>query len=413
MTQNSFATDNYSQWSKDSLIRRIRELEGINTTPDDNSNAKTESTRIQAPKKQKKFDFSKYSTRHIALRFSYLGWNYQGLAIQSDETDLPTVEYEIIKGLNKIKLVDSLVPQDFNFSRCGRTDRGVSAMNQVISLRVRSNLTAEELNDPTNDIKELDYVRSLNQVLPPDIRFHSVCLRPPPDFDARFSCKFRHYKYIFNGEGLNVSKMREAASYYLGENDFRNFCKIDASKQITNYKRTILKADILELKEKEGFYVFDLKGTAFLWHQVRCMVAVLFAAGQGLEEPTIVKRLLDIHEFPSRPVYHMAHDIPLVLYDCGFDENEVQWVSGPATRNMNHHRELDGLCSDYQIKSLMSGMMKDIVESNSPVKFDKVVMKIGDGMGKTVNKYIPFEKRNRLETAEETNSKWLTKKRKI
>ena len=30
-----------------------------------------------------------------------------------------------------------------------------------------------------------------------------------------------------------------------------------------------------------------IKGTAFLWHQVRCMVAVLFLIGQGLESPSV------------------------------------------------------------------------------------------------------------------------------
>ena len=30
-----------------------------------------------------------------------------------------------------------------------------------------------------------------------------------------------------------------------------------------------------------------VEGTAFLWHQVRCMAAVLFMVGSGLESPTV------------------------------------------------------------------------------------------------------------------------------
>lgn len=30
-----------------------------------------------------------------------------------------------------------------------------------------------------------------------------------------------------------------------------------------------------------------LKGSAFLWHQVRCMVAILFMVGQGIESPDV------------------------------------------------------------------------------------------------------------------------------
>ena len=33
--------------------------------------------------------------------------------------------------------------------------------------------------------------------------------------------------------------------------------------------------------------VVTVKGMAFLWHQIRCMVAILFLIGQNLEEPEV------------------------------------------------------------------------------------------------------------------------------
>lgn len=62
---------------------------------------------------------------------------------------------------------------------------------------------------------------------------------------------------------------------------------------------------------------FNVRGTAFLWHQVRCMMAVLFLVGKGLEDPEIVARMLDLHATPRKPQYPMAPDEPLVLYTCG------------------------------------------------------------------------------------------------
>lgn len=144
----------YANWSKEQLIRRITELENANKPHsekfqhiEDNKKRKIsqeEVTRSKAKKAPKKFDFSKHNTRFIALRFAYLGWNYNGLAVQKEFTPLPTVEGTILEAMNKCKLVPSMVLQDYKFSRCGRTDKGVSAMNQVISLEVRSNLTDEE-----------------------------------------------------------------------------------------------------------------------------------------------------------------------------------------------------------------------------------------------------------------------------
>jgi hypothetical protein len=61
-----------------------------------------------------------------------------------------------------------------------------------------------------------------------------------------------------------------------------------------------------------------VRGWAFLYHQVRCMMAVLFMVGRGLEEPGIVPRLLDVTpgaRFERKPTYNMAPELPLVLMD--------------------------------------------------------------------------------------------------
>ena len=61
-------------------------------------------------------------------------------------------------------------------------------------------------------------------------------------------------------------------------------------------------------------------GKAFLWHQIRCMMAILFAVGDGLEGPEIVPRLLDVERTPRKPQYEMASELPLVLFDCSFED---------------------------------------------------------------------------------------------
>ena len=133
-----------------------------------------------------------------------------------------------------------------NYSRCGRTDKGVSALSQVrpcvcvcvcvcvgkaaipqfflvqvVSVCVRSNLLqgkgvvvpegcrAQERSgvclQPCHAVSvvlagdkttELPYMRILNQVLPQDIRV--LCWAPvSADFSARYSCLQRTYKYFF------------------------------------------------------------------------------------------------------------------------------------------------------------------------------------------------------------------------
>ena len=120
------------------------------------------------------------------------------------------------------------------YSRCGRTDKGVSALRQLVALRVRGAAPGAE---------PLDLVALLNRQLPPDIRVLSW--RPAPEgFSARFrraaphrptathraltapsprSARWRQYKYFFwDDGGLDIEAMRDAASRLVVRIDSRN-----------------------------------------------------------------------------------------------------------------------------------------------------------------------------------------------
>lgn len=88
-----------------------------------------------------------------------------------------------------------------NYQRCGRTDKGVSAFGQVISLEVRSNLKTDEIDIKVED--ELPYCKMLNGVLPKDIRALAWC-PVEEEFSARFNCTKRTYKYFFPKDNLSV-----------------------------------------------------------------------------------------------------------------------------------------------------------------------------------------------------------------
>jgi tRNA pseudouridine38/39 synthase len=63
-------------------------------------------------------------------------------------------------------------------------------------------------------------------------------------FDARFCCLYRSYKYYFAGHNLDIPSMKIAARKFIGEHDFRHFCKLDSSKLISNFVRMVIYADI-------------------------------------------------------------------------------------------------------------------------------------------------------------------------
>lgn len=160
-------------------------------------------------------DFSKYNRVKIALKFSYLGKNYKGLVTQKNTED--TVEHHLFTALRRTCLIPSEEGSigKSQFSRCGRTDKGVSAMGNVCSLYVR-------------ECKDKNYCQMLNHCLPADIRVISYA-EVPEHFDARFSCVYREYKYFFCQGNMNIDRIKSACQKLIGLHDFRNFCKKDDS----------------------------------------------------------------------------------------------------------------------------------------------------------------------------------------
>lgn len=43
---------------------------------------------------------------------------------------------------------------------------------------------------------------------------------------------------------------------------------------------------------------FELVGSSYLWHQVRCIMAILMLVGEEKEKPDIVTTLLDVEKTP-------------------------------------------------------------------------------------------------------------------
>lgn len=304
-------------------------------------------------KSRRDFDFNKYKLRHIAIKLLYLGWNYCGFAAQEDTQQ--TIEAQLFDALMKTRLIRSR--QTSNYHRCGRTDKGVSAFSQVISIDVRTNLkngkgvvtpedyVFKECKDEENDIQseEINYTLILNNVLPENIRV--ICWAAVEvGFSARFDCKSRTYKYLFPKSDLDIEKMKIGLNYLLGEHDFRNLCKMDVNNGVVNYKRNILSVDLRQystennsihfsndskkqLNESYSMCCLTISGTAFLWHQIRCIVAILFLIGQHKEEPQIVIDLLNVNKNPNKPQYCMSADFPLILFDCSFSESDVKdWI---------------------------------------------------------------------------------------
>lgn len=326
---------------------------------------------------KRQFSFNKYKQRHIALKILYFGWDYDGIADQDDNKN--TVEFHLFEALMKTCLIENKTSCSYN--RCGRTDKGVSSYGQVVNLNVKSNLINEKdskniglftpkgytgLSCGEDDMKqrvEFNYVLMLNRVLPENV---IVIAWTPVDknFSSRFSCQRRSYSYMFPLGNLCLKSMKTALDLLVGEHDFRNFCSYDLKNGVFNHERTIVSVAINPIISKSdgehliinpySFYEVEIVGQAFLYHQIRCIMTVIFLVGSGKESPSVVENLLDINMCSSKPHYNYASSMPLCLTSCDFRQADLPlgWIFNQQAL-CNIVRQLKRLWLQYKTKALM------------------------------------------------------------
>jgi tRNA pseudouridine38/39 synthase len=328
-------------------------------------------------KKEKKINYE--NTKYIAFKFMYIGKNYDGLVLQSSTKN--TIEEILFNSFKRCKFLDPSKNNDelislSNYSRCGRTDKGVNSSGNVFAL----NLRYED---------KYDYVKALNSILPNDIFILSSII-VDDSFDPRFSCLYREYKYYFLKKNMNIKLMQKAANFLCGFHNFKNFCKVDKSDENweeKNYERRIFEIRIERVKEENIVYPFDIKqniikneyyqsyvciikGTAFLWHQVRCIMKILFLIGEELEDINLINEMLNIksnYEFK----YGLADDSNLILSDCVFEFINFNNNNDINNNNCELYIKLEKLYTQNLMQCIINTHFFNIMFNNNFQLFTK------------------------------------------
>ncbi|XP_074596539.1 tRNA pseudouridine(38/39) synthase-like [Brevipalpus obovatus] len=355
--------------SKQELIERVNKLHACVDTLTATLKSRESSPldkNARRSREKRAIDFKSWKQRRIALKFLYLGWDYQGLQVQRDTSE--TIEDYLISALEKLKLIRDR--KEANLTKCGRTDKGVSAFSQMVALNVRTPFEdgigvfePKDYEKGDHHTYPMDYCVMLNRVLPPTIR----CLAWSPvrtDFTARFDCKSRTYRYFIPADKLDITSMRTASHYLVGTHDFANLCKLNKTKPEASLVRTVFSVSLYPLlketnqNDSQQIFVFEICASGFLWHQIRCIATILFFVGQGKECPNIMEKLLNTKDF-GKPQYTLASEIPLVLYDCHYNSEEFQWNydEKSLTKSIN---ALQSIGTKYHVKSQM---IKSFIDS--------------------------------------------------
>ena len=220
--------------------------------------------------------------RRIKLVVSYDGTAYCGWQLQPNGV---TIEEVLNQALS------SLLKEDIQVIGASRTDSGVHAMGNVAVFDTESRIPGDKI------------CFALNQRLPDDVRIQAS-EEVPLTFHPRKANCVKTYEYkILNRKidmplqrlysyfcyfNLDLEKMQKAASYLIGEHDFKSFCTVRTQAEET--VRTIYSLDITKVND---LITIRISGSGFLYNMVRAMVGTCVYAADGKFSPDDVPAILE------------------------------------------------------------------------------------------------------------------------
>lgn len=219
--------------------------------------------------------------RNIKLIVQYDGTDYAGFQVQPD---VPTIQ-----GALEVALAH-ILKHDLRIRAAGRTDAGVHAIGQVVSVRTDAAIPAQALAD------------ALDNALPAAIAVPAG-VEAPPEFHPQYDAVAKLYsyrilnrrepspfigRYAWHVRGpLDVDAMSTAAEALTGRHDFSAFEA--AGGAAADKVRTLERLDC----ERHGDMIeIRARADGFLYMMVRNIVGTLVEVGLGRLAPRAVGDIL-------------------------------------------------------------------------------------------------------------------------
>lgn len=250
---------------------------------------------------------------NLRLDIAYDGQPFHGFARQND---VRTVQGELEAALSK------LFNRPTQVVCAGRTDAGVHALGQVVSVA-----------DSPDDVDTIKVRDALNGMLGGAIVCHSVT-QAADDFHARFSARSRTYVYaileaevpdpflgrtsLYHPEPLDLGAMNEAAGHLAGPHDFSSFGRVPEGQSA---ERVLYE---LSCRKSGNLIRIKARGNAFIQQMVRSLTGTLVYVGEGRRSPDEMPAILAARDRSMAGPVAPPHGLCLVSveYDSG-------WSRGP------------------------------------------------------------------------------------
>jgi tRNA pseudouridine38-40 synthase len=222
------------------------------------------------------------------------------------------------------RAIERVAGVDVALVGAGRTDAGVHAWGQVVS----GDLPTE------SDLAHLAH--RVNRMCGPKVVVRSAEWATDPDFSARFSARWRHYRYTVVNQPvavpfladtawhvpqpLDLWAMQLACDPLIGEHDFSSFCrrpKVADGETPPSLTRRVVQAT---WTRADGEFVpvlrFEIRANAFCHQMVRSIVGTLVDVGAGALRAGDVRSIMLARDRAAAGAVAPPHG--LCLWEVGY-----------------------------------------------------------------------------------------------
>lgn len=219
----------------------------------------------------------------VALKIAYDGRGFHGHQRQPVDR---TVEGECLVALRSARIISD--PRSAFFRSASRTDRGVSAIGNVIAFH--SDLPSRAVLGAFNDRANGVWAWAMAEV--------------PDAFHPRHA-RQRWYRYhLF--EDLSLAALRRAGALFVGEHDFGSFTSEPPAGPFA--------IDRVDVSRQKGVTLVDVRARSFRRGMVRRIVAAMVGCARADVTPAEVRAALE----GTRRDFGLVPPDPLFLMDVDY-----------------------------------------------------------------------------------------------
>nr|CAD7426269.1 unnamed protein product [Timema monikensis] len=364
-------------------MSEITALDPVVNVDIDKKRSLVDESQIGEEAKRARVEIERVKKRKVAMLLCYSGQvmehklsqtclvfiNLNSIYLIYRNPGMQTIEEELINSMLKAELISEeafTTPQQMQFQRAARTDKGVSAARQVVSLKLPEKAKVEEINEH----------------LPEQIRALGI-KRTTKGFNSKSSCDARTYSYMLPtfsftppeqeiSEAFRVTpeileEVRTTLKIFEGTHNFHNFTSrkkpLDpsANRYIMSFccEEPFLCGDI-------EFVVLKVKGQSFMLHQIRKMVGVVIAVVRGLTTKETIIRAWNT----DRLDIPVAPGLGLVLEEVHYDRYN-QKFGKDGIHEVLSWQEFDKDVKDFKEKFIHPSILEtEIQEKSYPLIYD-------------------------------------------